>query len=101
MKNEIVISVETTAASTTTTASTPDLIEELKRLPNNIGPRELSSMGKMIADAIVNTVPNGLSLKDWVTINLSKIDEIIFDNFDYTSLVHALGFAKLELRKYN
>ena len=98
MKNEIIVSVETTVS---TAASTPDLIEELKRLPNNIGPRELSSMGKMIADAIINTVPNGLSLNDWVTINLSKIDEIIFDNFDYTSLVHALGFAKLELRKYN
>ena len=71
---------------------------ELRSLKGlNLGPHNLSIIGKNIAEMIVDTTPAGETASEWVKKNIDIIDSIIFDNIDNSNMIHALQFAKLEL----
>jgi len=87
-------------ARATRTNTSCEIIESLKALDGvNLGPETLSNIGKEIAKAVICTLPANTDLRYWITINVDKIDEIIFENFTHSNLVHALGFAKIYLRE--
>jgi hypothetical protein len=74
-------------------------MSELKALKGlELGPHNLSIIGKNIAEMVIDTTPDGEIPSEWIKKNIEIIDSVIFDNFNNSNLVHALQFAKLELR---
>lgn len=75
-----------------------DIMSELKALKGlELGPHNLSIIGKNIAEMVIDTTPDGETTSEWVKKNIDIIDSIIFDNIDNSNMIHALQFAKLEL----
>lgn len=100
MMNKIAKREMERSKATRTARTSCEIIESLKDLDGvNLGPEILSNIGKEIAKAVICTLPANTDIRYWITININKIDEIIFENFSHSNLVHALGFAKLYLRE--